>query len=280
MAKVRPLLRLVNRSLQQFGIFSKNLSVDEQMVPYFGRHSCKMFIKGKPIRFGYKQWILCSSSGYPFNIDIYCGKTEGESTNVPLGTRVVLNALKCVDVPTNHVIFMDNFFTSHALLQELKERGFRATGTVREVRLKKCPLPDSKELASQARGSFDFMCDGDVLAVKWNDNRISCTDVHRTYKECPYPIAGVLRSSPVLLGCTADPDCGGPCGQSHGASPLARTGTKLRGHVRFIGPVSKVTAGDEKKCASFTFNKQQPKDLYYQEAAAFIDHVASATAAL
>ncbi|KAH7974074.1 hypothetical protein HPB49_009594 [Dermacentor silvarum] len=123
MAKVRPLLRLVNRSLQQFGIFSKNLSVDEQMVPYFGRHSCKMFIKGKPIRFGYKQWILCSSSGYPFNIDIYCGKTEGESTNVPLGTRVVLNALKCVDVPTNHVIFMDNFFTSHALLQELKNVG-------------------------------------------------------------------------------------------------------------------------------------------------------------
>ncbi|KAL1448702.1 hypothetical protein MTO96_028188 [Rhipicephalus appendiculatus] len=94
MAKIRPLLRLVNSSLQQFGIFSKNLSVDEQMVPYFGRHSCKMFIRGKPIRFGYKEWVLCSSSGYPFNIDIYCGKNDGESTNVPLGTRVVLNALK------------------------------------------------------------------------------------------------------------------------------------------------------------------------------------------
>ncbi|KAL1416974.1 hypothetical protein MTO96_027272 [Rhipicephalus appendiculatus] len=192
MAKIRPLLRLVNSSLQQFGIFSKNLSVDEQMVPYFGRHSCKMFIRGKPIRFGYKEWVLCSSSGYPFNIDIYCGKNDGESTNVPLGTRVVLNALKCVDVPTDHVIFMDNFFTSHALLQELKERGFRATGTVREVRLKKCPLPDSKELASQSRGSFDFMCDGDVLAVKWNDNKCVCV---ATNYDGSHPTTTVTRYS-------------------------------------------------------------------------------------
>lgn len=185
MAKIRPLLRLVNSSLQQFGIFSENLSVDEQMVPYFGRHSCKMFIKGKPIRFGYKEWILCSSSGYPFNIDIYCGKKDDDDMNVPLGTRVVLSAVKCIDVPTNHVIFMDNFFTSHALLQELKERGFRATGTVREARLKKCPLQDSKELARQSRGTFDFLCDGDVLAVKWNDNKCVCVatnydDIHPT----------------------------------------------------------------------------------------------------
>lgn len=43
----------------QFGIWAANLSVDEQMVLYFGRHSCKMYILGKPIRFGYKLWCLC-----------------------------------------------------------------------------------------------------------------------------------------------------------------------------------------------------------------------------
>jgi hypothetical protein len=41
--------------------FEKHLSVDEQMIPHFGRHSCKMFILSKPIRFGFKQWMLCSS---------------------------------------------------------------------------------------------------------------------------------------------------------------------------------------------------------------------------
>ena len=46
-AKLRPLTEAVNENLQQFGIFSSELSIDEQMVPYFGRHSCKMFISSK-----------------------------------------------------------------------------------------------------------------------------------------------------------------------------------------------------------------------------------------
>ena len=45
-AKLRPII--------QFGVFSHYLSIDEQMVPYFGRHSCKQFIRGKPILFGYE----------------------------------------------------------------------------------------------------------------------------------------------------------------------------------------------------------------------------------
>nr|CAH7746854.1 unnamed protein product [Callosobruchus chinensis] len=45
---------MINEKNMQFGIFSHNLSIDEEMVTYFGRHSCKMFMKGKPIRFGFK----------------------------------------------------------------------------------------------------------------------------------------------------------------------------------------------------------------------------------
>ena len=46
-AKLRPLIEAVNEKLQRFGVFSSELSIDEQMLPYFGRHSCKMFIRGK-----------------------------------------------------------------------------------------------------------------------------------------------------------------------------------------------------------------------------------------
>ncbi|XP_050301648.1 piggyBac transposable element-derived protein 3-like [Anthonomus grandis grandis] len=58
--KLRPFFDTMNEKFLQFGIFSFNLSIDEQMVPYFGRHSCKMFIKGKPVRFGFKLWCICS----------------------------------------------------------------------------------------------------------------------------------------------------------------------------------------------------------------------------
>ena len=53
-AKLRPLFDVVNKKLIQFGVFSHYLSIDEQMVPYFGRHSYKQFIRGKPIHFGYE----------------------------------------------------------------------------------------------------------------------------------------------------------------------------------------------------------------------------------
>ena len=49
-AKVTPLNEALNKNFLQFGIFCHNLSVDEQMIAYYGRHSLKMFIKGKPIR--------------------------------------------------------------------------------------------------------------------------------------------------------------------------------------------------------------------------------------
>jgi hypothetical protein len=39
---------------------------------------------------------------------------------------------------------MYNFFTSHDLA-DMRTLGFRATGTVREVRLKKCPSEEMKE---------------------------------------------------------------------------------------------------------------------------------------
>ncbi|KRY93964.1 PiggyBac transposable element-derived protein 3, partial [Trichinella zimbabwensis] len=54
MSKVTPLYSLLNASLVQYGIFHEQLSVDESRVPYCGRHRVKMFMKSKPIRFGYK----------------------------------------------------------------------------------------------------------------------------------------------------------------------------------------------------------------------------------
>ena len=72
-AKVQPLFDITNRNLKQFGIFTEFLSIDEQMVPYRGRHPCRQFIKNKPTRFGYKLWLLSSDDGYPYHFVPYQG---------------------------------------------------------------------------------------------------------------------------------------------------------------------------------------------------------------
>ena len=88
MSKISPLYDMMNKNLVQFDIFHSLVSIDESIVPYFGRHSAKMFIKGKPIRFGYKIWCICGNDGFPYHMKIYQGK-EDNRESLPLGTRVV-----------------------------------------------------------------------------------------------------------------------------------------------------------------------------------------------
>ena len=134
MAKVAPLHDLLNEKVQSFGVVHEDLSIDESMVPYFGRHSCKQFIMAKPIWFGYKLWVLASATGLPYHVEIYEGKTD--ESDDPLGTCVVKNALY------------------------LNQVGFRATGTMRKNRIIKCPLMDVKDMKKKERGSYDFRSSG------------------------------------------------------------------------------------------------------------------------
>lgn len=175
MFKVRPLMERLNKNFLQWGIFHKELSIDEAMVKYFGHHSSKQAIRGKPIRFGFKDWMLCSSTGYCYKFDTYCGaKQDNESSNLPLGSRVILDLVKVIEEPSNHVLFFDNFFTSHSLLVQLKEQGFKATGTIRDNRTNKCPLPSPKEMKGKSRSHFDYQYDkaNSLLFVRWKDNNI------------------------------------------------------------------------------------------------------------
>ena len=109
--KLRPLIDIVNDKLIQFGAFTEHLSIDEQMVRYFGRHSCKTFIQGKLIRFGYKNWVICSTDGYPFKVIPYQGKLSGNKEGT-LGPRVLKQLLEIVTDAKKHGIYFDNFFTS------------------------------------------------------------------------------------------------------------------------------------------------------------------------
>lgn len=83
-----------------------------------------------------------------------------------------------VAIPSSTAIFftsylLTNFFTSRDLLLHLKSKKSRASGTVRENRVAKCPLLSSSVMKKKKRGTYDFSYDqnGDVLYVKWNDNK-------------------------------------------------------------------------------------------------------------
>ena len=168
-AKVLPLFNMLKERCQQFGVFDELLSVDESMVPYRGLHSAKQYMRNKPVKFGYKVWMLCSARGYPYNFELYCGKDDKRKT--PLGTHVVNTMLEPISHVDSHVVFFDNFFTSHKLLSELADKNIRACGTLRDGRSGRCPLESIKSIEKKPRGSYDYKTDGTVLCVRWNDNK-------------------------------------------------------------------------------------------------------------
>lgn len=175
--KLRPIFDMMNERYLQFGIFSHNLSIDEEMVPYFGRHSAKMFIKNKPVRFGFKIWCLASADGYLFQFIPYGGannKRIMEDQGCGQGGQVVIDLLSVIKNPREHRIFFDNFFSSHKLFKYLCEKQFSATGTIRDNRIANCPLESTKSLGKKVRGSYDSGFDklSEILIVRWNDNSV------------------------------------------------------------------------------------------------------------
>lgn len=94
-----------------------------------------------------------------------------------LGASVVLqfaDVLRTVNAQAPFHLFFDNFFTSIPLLDELRVRGFQATGTIRENRVSKCPLPANNVFKKMERGSLNFKSTRaeNIVVCKWNDNSV------------------------------------------------------------------------------------------------------------
>ncbi len=77
-------------------------------------------------------WVLADSiNGYFHTLQVYTGKVEGGEKN--LGHRVVRDLTASLKGKYHHVYF-DNFFTSTALMEDLRHDGIYACGTARKDR--------------------------------------------------------------------------------------------------------------------------------------------------
>ena len=180
-AKIRPLAKLLLTRFGQHFQPEENLSHDEVMIEYFGRHGCKQCIRGKPFRFGYKVWCLNTSEGYLASFDLYQGKTyEGNKENEELFGKCGATVLKnLASLPANKQklpfkLYFDNLFTSLQLLQHLKCSEYGATGTLRENRGKKCPLTPVNNMKKLPRGSAEYVTDtaNQIVVCRWMDNSV------------------------------------------------------------------------------------------------------------
>jgi len=176
--KVRPLYTMLNERCLQFYQSQQQLSIDESMVPYFGRQPSKQFLCLKPVRFRSKLWTLATSIGYVIQFEPYAGRKQDsqDKTEIGLSSSVVLDLLSEMPVSLPYHVAFDNYFTSLKLLEYLSTKGIAATRTVRANRLEKCPLRTNRTLEKADRGTSSAMLDAstNVIVVAWQDNKVIC----------------------------------------------------------------------------------------------------------
>lgn len=174
-SKVRHVVNHINKKCQENFVAEQVISIDETMVPYFGRHSAKQFIHNKPIRFGYKLWVAATRLGYVVAFEPYQGKGTTDK-KLGLGGSVVMNLLNKLPEKENrhyHLVF-DNLFTNIHLLYKLQAIGIAATGTLRAKREKKAPLKSIDTMGKLKRGDYDSAVDSNsgTNIVRWKDNKV------------------------------------------------------------------------------------------------------------
>ncbi|MEL7308831.1 MAG: hypothetical protein AAGK05_13840, partial [Pseudomonadota bacterium] len=190
--KVRPIFDIANKNFSKVPL-SQRLCVDEHIVRYYGRHSTKKFIRGKPIRYGYELFGIASPNGFLHYVEPSCGSsTRLFDSGLGHGPNIVLSLVEKAKVLDHSDIYFDNRFTTLPLLDELSRRSLGGTGTLRENFSHGIPLEPKSVVEKSDRGHCNIVSCENIEIVRWKDNRsvTIASNCHHTF-----PIRKVERWS-------------------------------------------------------------------------------------
>jgi len=97
-------------SAQCHYIPKQELSIDEAMIPFNGRHKLVQFMPLKPIRYGFKAFLLCeATSGYVLNWSLYTNNFKKDDT-FGVAYRIMRSLCEGYE-GEGHIIFTDRYYT-------------------------------------------------------------------------------------------------------------------------------------------------------------------------
>jgi hypothetical protein len=167
LSRVRPLIQSLQLSFSHYYLPTQSLTIDDALVGFKGRASIKQYIRSKPHKWGFKVWCL-ANEGYLLAFQVYEGKEAVRSEHGQAHAAVLRLVQPYQRTP--HILYMDNEFTSPALLDALLQRGMRGCGTVRRNRRGLPAIPAASIRALQ-RGQYLFRQQGQLSLVVWSDRR-------------------------------------------------------------------------------------------------------------
>ncbi|XP_053351649.1 piggyBac transposable element-derived protein 4-like [Clarias gariepinus] len=205
---IRPLLDNMRVACKSLYHPKRELAIDDRMVATKAKTGLTQYIKNKPTKWGIKLFVLTDScNGYTVDFSVYVGKSRDPSIH-GLSHDVVLDLVQ--PLGTGYHIYMDNFYTSPKLFNDLAAMKFGACGTYRESR-KGFPNGQGVLTKKSPRGTVRWIRQDSIVFVKWMDTReVSvCSTIHPAFsgdtvqrtmkdKDGKYKLVAVPCPVPVL----------------------------------------------------------------------------------
>ena len=165
---IRPVLEFILEKCRTLYIPTTTLSIDEGMLKWKGRLSIRVYNPMKPIKYGIKFYFLCETrTGYVLDCIIYRWVTST--------LRDIVFNLLGRHLGKGYQVFMDNYYNSVSLAEELYENKTHVSGTLRLPRGAPNSLKNMAKSKSLNRGEMAFRRKGNTLVLIWQDIRlVSC----------------------------------------------------------------------------------------------------------
>jgi len=132
--KLLPLIMHIKNKCLEYYQPLQQLSVDERMVKSKARSHLIQYMRNKPTKWGFKLWVIADPSGYTLDFNVYTGKESEDKREHGLAYDVVIKLIGPFCFQGYH-LYIDNFYTSAKLLDDLYQFGIYATGTFRADRV-------------------------------------------------------------------------------------------------------------------------------------------------
>ncbi|KAG8232015.1 hypothetical protein J437_LFUL011956 [Ladona fulva] len=158
LSKIQPLLDLLIAKFKGTLIPSENIVIDESMIPWRGRLILRQYLPGKSHNY------VCLRPTH-INLKIYAGKRDSPGmSGIGLGHQVVLELIDGL-LHEGRTLYVDNFYTSVPLAEDLLGKKTYVCGTLRR---------NPKEVCAKNIKKGEILAkenEKGVKVIKWQDKR-------------------------------------------------------------------------------------------------------------
>lgn len=167
MHKINNIRDHILENIQKVYYPGRNLSVDEALLLWRGRLIFRQYIPNKAAKYGIKLYELCTPDGFVLNIIIYAGKGTVQLESRGHASSVVHEIMQPY-LEKGHTIYMDNYYSSVKLAEDMLRNRTHIVGTLRSNRKGNPAEVTGKKLK---KGECIWKRRDNIVVGKWKDKR-------------------------------------------------------------------------------------------------------------